>query len=70
VKLSPSEKAAAECPKRADHWEHPSNYMAHGEWAEELMKTHRQVRCTGCGLYAIWVSLATSPPQTTEKGSL
>lgn len=42
-------------PACAKHTPCPSGYLAWHEWAEEMAKTHRQVRCKGCGLYAVWV---------------
>lgn len=37
------------CPI-ADH-----DYIGWHAWAKEMSKTHRQIRCTGCGLYTIWI---------------
>lgn len=36
----------------------PETYHAGYEWAEQAMKTHRQVRCPTCGLWAIWLPKA------------
>lgn len=36
------------------HTECPTGYMAWHDWAEKKTETHYQVRCPGCGLYAIW----------------
>ncbi len=46
---------AKPCPNEAQHTPHPRGYLAHGEWAEGMARTHRQVRCPGCGLFAIWL---------------
>jgi hypothetical protein len=43
------------CPNLANHTPMPDGYLARQERAEELMRTHRQTRCPGCGLWAIWV---------------
>jgi hypothetical protein len=43
------------CPKAAAHTPCPSGYLAWDRWAEQKAKTHRQIKCEGCGLYAIWV---------------
>jgi hypothetical protein len=48
-------KEVEPCPNAAAHTPHPTGYLAHAEWAERKMKTHHQVKCDGCGLYAIWV---------------
>lgn len=37
------------------HTPHPSGYAEHEEWAERMMRTHRQARCVGCGLWAVWI---------------
>ena len=44
----------AEC----DHTPCPKEYLQWHEWAEEMEKTHRQIRCPHCGLWTIWVSKA------------
>lgn len=36
------------------HTKHPQGYLAHAEWADRKMKTHRQERCPVCGLWAVW----------------
>lgn len=43
------------CPNAAKHTPAPAGYLAWDEWAEKKSKTHRQVKCTGCGRYSIWV---------------
>ena len=37
------------------HTPHPSSYLAHAAWADEMLKTHRQARCAWCGLWAVWI---------------
>lgn len=43
-----------ECPNEDAHTLSPSGYNAWHEWAARKSKTHRQVRCGGCGRLAIW----------------
>ena len=43
------------CPNAAKHTPHPKGYVDHATWGYEMLRTHRQVRCDGCGLWAIWV---------------
>lgn len=43
------------CPQQAGHSLQPTGYLPWHEWAEKHSKTHRQVLCSGCGLYAIWI---------------
>jgi hypothetical protein len=46
---------SSDCPKNGEHTPAPSGYLAWHEWATHMNQTHRQVRCTGCGRYAVWV---------------
>ena len=39
----------------------PSDYRGWHAWAEHMSKTHRQVRCPGCGLFTVWI------PKTKTK---
>jgi len=39
---------------KCQHTPCPTGYGARAEWAEKMMKTHRQRRCPFCGLWAIW----------------
>ena len=39
----------------AGHTPCPAGYVQWHEWAEWIDKTHRNVRCTGCDRYAVWV---------------
>ncbi len=54
------------CPNAANHTPHPSGYVAHGEWAERMLKTHKQERCPGCGLWATRVPKADQEPTGGE----
>lgn len=33
----------------------PEGYLQWHSWAARMSKTHRQIRCEGCGLFQIWV---------------
>jgi hypothetical protein len=44
----------AECPRARLHTECPAGYVAWHLWAERKSRRHYQVRCPGCGLFAIW----------------
>lgn len=39
----------------ASHTPCPEGYLQWHQWAERQRKTHKQVRCAGCNLWAIWV---------------
>ena len=43
------------CPNEAEHTPEPQSYLAWHNWADEKNKTHRQIRCSGCGRFKIWV---------------
>lgn len=47
-----------ERPCDEDHTPDPDGYCEWHEWAEEMSKTHRQVTCPRCGLWAIWLPKA------------
>ncbi len=44
-----------DCPNQQEHTPCPHDYPGWHAWAERKAKTHEQVRCLGCGLFAIWV---------------
>ncbi len=46
--------ALVRCPERETHTASPRGYFEAEEWAERMLKTHRQKRCGGCGRYLIW----------------
>lgn len=57
VKLAKAYKEYLEkqaCPNYKNHTKQPEGYLAWHEWAEKKSKTHHQVKCDGCGLFAIW----------------
>jgi len=45
----------SDCPLRRDHTPEPEGYMQRLDWMQAMSRTHRQVQCRGCGLWAIWV---------------
>lgn len=57
---------AEDCPKVENHTACPSGYIAWHEWADRMAKTHHQVRCPDCGLYAIWVPGAAADADRSE----
>lgn len=54
---------ATPCPNEAAHTPAPAGYVAWHEWAAKMGRTHRQVRCPGCGLFRVWVSKKPHRPQ-------
>jgi hypothetical protein len=51
---APVEPCATECR----HTAVPDLYHEWQEWCEVASKTHRQVRCPACSLWAIWMPKA------------
>ena len=48
----------AHCPNLHDHTPGPDGYLQWHAWASKLSRTHRQEKCSSCGLYVIWVPRA------------
>lgn len=46
-----------DCPDIKEHTLCPTGYTAWHEWAEKMSETHRNIRCKGCGYWAIWIPL-------------
>ena len=44
-----------DCPNNANHTPMPIGYVARQEWAERMARTHTQITCESCGLWAIWL---------------
>lgn len=44
----------ATTPECEPHTPMPSGYVARSEWADQMMQTHVQRQCRGCGLRMIW----------------
>ena len=42
-----------------EHTKRPEGFVAFQEWAEKKAKTHDQIRCPVCGLWAVWVPKTT-----------
>lgn len=44
------------CQNFVDHTPgQPGGYLAWHDWAAKMARTHNQERCSGCGLFQIWV---------------
>jgi len=43
------------CPERDKHTICPEGYSHWQDWAEIMSKTHNQIKCKSCGLFAVWV---------------
>lgn len=43
------------CSNRDKHTEGPEAYQGWHMWAMNKAKTHNQIRCNGCGLFAVWI---------------
>lgn len=50
-----------ECPNRAAHTYAPRAYTAWHHWASRMNRTHRQIRCEGCGRFRIWIPRTPRP---------
>jgi hypothetical protein len=50
----PTRDNTAECTRAHLHTRCPSGYLAWHEWAEKKSRRHYQVKCPGCGRFAIW----------------
>lgn len=45
------------CPYERDHaTDEPEGYLAWHAWAEKMSRTHKVLRCGGCGLFKVWVA--------------
>ena len=51
------------CPDIMHHDAGPSGYLQWHAWARRMARTHRQIKCTGCGLYVIWLPKRQSGEQ-------
>lgn len=45
--------------KKCRHTPQPKGYIAWHEWAAKKSKTHRQIRCKGCGRLEVWTRKAS-----------
>lgn len=41
------------------HTKSPDGYVSYHDWTEMKSKTHKQIRCPVCGLWAVWVKKET-----------
>jgi hypothetical protein len=48
-------RAETPCPDEHKHTAAPSGYVAFFAWAERMSRTHRQLKCSGCGRWQLWV---------------
>ena len=42
-------------PDKCVHTPCPDGYVARAEWAMKALRTHEQVPCRKCGLFAVWL---------------
>lgn len=42
------------CPNLGQHTPHPTGYLGHSAWAEQMILTHDQRECSGCNRPEIW----------------
>lgn len=54
------------CPQAAKHTPCPTSYSGWHDWADRMARTHDQVRCDGCGKFAIWVPKTAARDPTTD----
>jgi hypothetical protein len=58
-----------ECPAHAKHTECPEGYLQWHAWAKRMSRTHRQIKCERCGLYAIWIPKQKRPCKECVKAT-
>jgi hypothetical protein len=46
---------ADECPDKTNHTPCPETYRGFVDWADNMSKTHKQIKCPSCNLFAIWI---------------
>ena len=56
--------------RKCKHTPCPKGYMAKCDWAHRMSKTHKQVKCPHCGLYAVWVPKTKRPERLDEDNGL
>jgi hypothetical protein len=47
-------KKRSTCPNEHEHTDLPEGYLDRAFWVEQMARTHDQLQCPGCGLWAIW----------------
>lgn len=55
IRRTQGRSTEVDCPSFHDHTPSPDGYIQWHAWAKRMGRTHRQIRCTGCGLWAIWL---------------
>ncbi len=40
---------------KCNHTKQPTGYMVWHDWAKSMSRTHTQIKCPGCGLWAVWI---------------
>jgi hypothetical protein len=62
------EKKGQDCPNYENHEPMPTGYVEFSVWGEKMNKTHKNVKCSGCGLYQIWeLRKVSARPQGGEN---
>lgn len=56
-----------DCPNKANHTPMPVGYIARQEWAKKMAKTHTQITCQACGMYAIWLPKAEAKRELARR---
>ena len=51
----PEQPAKTDCPQWSAHTPRPAGYIGWHAWARRMSRTHRQLICSGCGRYKVWV---------------
>ena len=49
------EKRGPECPNYENHEPMPTGYVEFDEWAKVKNRTHKNIKCPGCGFYRLWI---------------
>lgn len=60
---------APDCPNEEAHTACPRGYSSWFTWAARMGRTHRQIRCSGCQLLAIWVPIVRRGPRKEKTPS-
>ena len=47
--------ALVRCSCESSHTPCPFGYVDWFDWAAEMSKTHKQIRCRGCGKFSVWI---------------
>lgn len=55
------------CDNWENHSQAPTGVLQWHAWAAEKSKTHKQIKCKGCGLYQIWIPKVTDLAEKALK---